>query len=400
MKKHKMRNYSDNQLSDLNSTKEIVGIYWTKMPLWVGYVELSYLFVIMLIGIPGNSLIICVQSRNRDKSSTDYLIMVMAAYELVCCSLNASLKMSMNTKLWIYIASPTLCRFHVNVVYVTTFTSAFLLAAIAVDRYIKTCKPFSTVYNVRTSKIICVVAAFFGFLTGISGYFVEDLDEHLECNVAEKYMTFQYKWNMCIVLFTVVVFLVLTLTYANIAITLRNRVRTRKPTSSVTIETSSIQQNVTTLSKLFRKFKRNKVDHAAVSINPVATSSGVNNPSNDIAEVDSSNHETYFSTYRVLEEKSTQHRIARVANRPATLAEETVNRTTLMLFVLTIIYAITFTLTNIFVMTADAILGSIMVKLCKSLLMINCITNPICFFCMSSKYRASAKRLLFRRRST
>ena len=162
----------------MNSTEEIAGVNWTKMPAWVRYVEISYLSVIMLIGIPGNSLIICVQSRNRDKTSTDYFIGAMAVCELLCSSANASLRIIMNTKIWIHIASHMFCRFDLNLIYITTFTSSYLLAAIAVDRYFKTCKPLSNVYNVKTSKLICLVVVFVGFLTGISGYFVFEVDEH------------------------------------------------------------------------------------------------------------------------------------------------------------------------------------------------------------------------------
>ena len=385
-------------LNYLNSTEEVAGVYWTKMPAWVGYVEISYLSVIMLIGIPGNSLIICVQSRNRDKSTTDYFIGAMALYELVCCSLNASLKIIMNSKIWIYIASHTLCRFHLNLVFITTFTSSYFLAAIAVDRYFKTCKPLSNVYNVRTSKLICLVVVCVGFLTGISSYLVFEVDEHLECNVAKKYMKLQFVWDSCMLLSTVVIFLVFIFTYVNIVITLCKRVRSRTLTKS--IGKSNNPPNRTTLSYIFQTFKKNKVEPASVSTKTVATSSEVKYPSNDRGDAESSKHESSSSTYRVLEERPTQQGTARVTNCPSTLAEETVNRTTLMLFVLTVIYTITFTLSNVFVMSADVILGPIMVKLCKSLLMINCITNPTCFFCMSSKYRASAKRLLFRRRRT
>jgi len=379
----------------MNSTEEIAGVNWTKMPAWVRYVEISYLSVIMLIGIPGNSLIICVQSRNRDKTSTDYFIGAMAVCELLCSSANASLRIIMNTKIWIHIASHTFCRFHLNLIYITTFTSSYLLAAIAVDRYFKTCKPLSNVYNVKTSKLICLVVVFVGFLTGISGYFVFEVDEHFVCIVAKKYIKLQHGLDSCIISSTIVIFLVFIFTYVKIVITLCKRIRTQPLASSITIRKSTTKPNTRTLSYIFQKFKRNTVEPGSTSSKTVATSSGIKYPSKDRSDAESSKHESSSSTYRVREERS-----VRVTNRPATLAEETVNRTTLMLFVLTIIYTITFTLTNIFVMTADAILGHIMVKLCKSLLMINCISNPICFICMSSKYRASAKRLLFRRRRT
>ena len=213
-------------------------------------------------------------------------------------------------------------------------------------------------------------------------------------------MKLQFVWDSCMLLSTVVIFLVFIFTYVNIVIAMRKRIRTRKLTRYNSIGKSSTQPNTTTLSYISQTFKRNKVEPTSLVTNTEATSTGIKQVYNKRSDAESSNNETASSTYRVLEERPTQHRTARVTSRPSTLAEETVNRTTLMLFVLTVIYAITFSLTNIFVITANAILGPIMVKLCKSLLLVNCITNPICFFCMSSKYRASVKHLLFRQRTT
>jgi len=71
----------------------------------------------------------------------------------MCSSMNASLRIIINTKIWIHIASHTVCRFNLSLMFTTIFTSTYLLA---VDRYFKTCKPLSNVYNVRTGKKICI----------------------------------------------------------------------------------------------------------------------------------------------------------------------------------------------------------------------------------------------------
>lgn len=373
------------------------------LPSWVLYLETFYLSIIMLIGIPGNVMIILVQKRNRDRSSTDYLIVVMAAYELVCSSLNAAVKIIMNTRLWLYIASDHICRLHLFLTYITTFSSTYLLAAVAIDRYVKTCKPLSNICSRQASKRICVTIAFVGFLTGISSLFVFELDDRIDCSVSIEHKQFQSIWDMVIIASTAIVLAIFIFSYVNIAVTLRKRVRVRNRKKKQRQETSNNQPRKFTLNGILRKIGRGKVVPTTETVRAadtsVFTSSGTNRPPSNCADDgESSQRESCFSSYRVLEERPVHHGNARAANRPATLAEETVNRTTLMLFLLTVIYAVTFTFTNIFVMTADAILGRVLEKLCKSLLMINCITNPVFFFCMSSKYRTSAKRLLFRRR--
>lgn len=372
------------------------------MPSWVGYVEIFYLSLIMAIGIPGNTVIILVQKRNKDRSSTEYLIAAMAVYELVCSSLNAAVKILMNTRLWEYIASNAMCRFHVTLIYISTFTSSYLLAAIAVDRYVKTCKPLSNICTRKASKRICALLAFVGLLTGIAPTFTFELGSHMKCMVSKEHRTFHFYWDFAMVISTVLVFSIFVFSYVNIAISLYIRLHKQSLTRSHKEEKLRGQNEKISLPAIIRKLRNTKVEPKIDSLNTQATtSSGTVPPSTpEVEAAELTNRETNSSSYRVLDEKPNfqdGERNGGGTSRQATLTEESVNRTTLMLFLLTIIYAVTFALTNIFVLTADTIIGQILEKLCKSMLMVNCISNPVLFFFMSSKYRASAKRLIFRR---
>lgn len=370
-----------NQLADDSSVS---------LPLWVNYLDSSFLALICLIGIPGNSLILIIQRQNREKSSTDILIAGMAFYELICSSCNAMVRIGMNTKVWTHIGSDTVCGVHLFMIYTTTFASAYTLAAIAIDRYFKTCRPLSTFYTVKTSKVICGIISCVSFITAISPSITYKLDFRFDCSVAPRYETFQFFWDMALILSTMIIFAIFIFSYLNIAITLYQRVRVRSNGKTTNVSgNSETPSDQPSLLKAFKKLR-------FIKVRPVVQSANTSD-SNGPSAASTSQRTEQGETTQPESQPSSKTTIRR-NYRPATLAGETVNRTTLMLFLLTVIYAVTFTISNIFVLTRDAVLGRIMLKLGKSLLMVNCITNPVCFFGMSSKYRAVARKIIFRTR--
>lgn len=386
-----MANESANENVSAPSSEE----GFTPLPLWVGYLEISYLTVIVLIGVPGNILILLVQRQNREKSSTDILIAAIAVFELVCSGCNAPLKILMNTRLWIFIMSDSICRFHIFIVYTTTFASTYLLAAVAIDRYVKTCRPLSTIYTTRRSKIICCIVSVIGFITSILPSIVFELDNRHDCSAAMAYRKWLSFWDMAIIASTIIIFGIFVFSYVNIAIALHKRKRVPEKKQN----TTQVENDQSTFTSVLRKFRSVKVGPLSKSAceteNKVIEAAGCSSSNGKgLEDAESNQQDSSMSANRVLSKSVDRRR----NHRPTTLAGETVNRTTLMLFLLTLIYAVTFTMTNIFVMTADAIIGRTMEKLCKSILMINCITNPVFFFCMSSKYRAVAKSLVWKRR--
>lgn len=388
------------------------------LPLWARIVEVSYLIIIGLIGIPGNTMILLVQRRNRNKSSTDILVATMAMYELICSSANVAVKILMYAgPLWIYIASNTLCRIHCVFIYITTFSSLYILAAIAVDRYFKTCKPLSNMYTTTVSKVVCVLASVGGFMTGASSVITFRLDEVYDCTISKKYEKLQHNWDTGVTTSIAVTFLVFAFSYANIAITLRKRIRMRRATDPTGRERGEYHTNGRTGLGWLSKLRKVKVEPVSSQITEstiqLAETSGVDrsrvakDAAERVKEDDnfglSERSASTAQTDSGFWQSNTQ-RTATCGNqtclrrRHPTMAEVTLNRTTKIMFLLTIIYVVVWSVVCLCVLTTDTIFGRIVEKMSKSAFMINCITNPILFFCMSSKYRANAKLMFSRRR--
>lgn len=72
---------------------------------------------------------------------------------------------------------------------------------------------------------------------------------------------------------------------------------------------------------------------------------------------------------------------------------QAINRTTKIMFLISVIYMTTWTVGFAGMLSGMAI-GKILNKIGFTQVMINCISNPICFICMSSRFRANAKQVL------
>lgn len=368
---------------DANST--VVSV----IPLWAKCVEMSYLSLIAIIGIPGNILILIVQTSNRHKSSTDYLVITMAIYELICSSFNAPIKIIYNTSVWPYMASDIVCRIHAFLIYILTFSPTYLLGAIAVDRYVKTCRPLSNICDIKASKIVCVLMSLVGLLAAAPSIVTYEMKDNYICDVCTFYRNLQYTWDQCVTTSVGLVILVFAFSYFNIAVTLNSRIRKRKRKETSQATSTQERNSAWKLVQSFQRFRQKKVtpsshvsdlNEAPISDNKPPTQTGDSKTSTAvISQASNSNANTQENATR------------------KTMAEQTLNRTTRIMALLTMTFVFIWGVTCVCVLTEDPVLGDVLEKFSDTFFLLNCTTNPVVFFCMSSKYRKKAKSLICRR---
>ena len=132
-------------------------------PGWSIVVENVYMVIVALLGIPGNLLCIAVHTKFM-KSSTDYYVLTMAIFDLLCSAVNAPMFLIRNSEhLHRILNSIVFCMIHKLLIYMTSVSTSLLLAAVAVNRYLLTCKPSSTIHlklNARVKEINIGIAVF------------------------------------------------------------------------------------------------------------------------------------------------------------------------------------------------------------------------------------------------
>lgn len=405
------------------------GIRRRGIPTWVNIFEIIYLSMIGLIGTPGNLLIILVQRANPERTSTDYLVVAMACHEMFCSSVNNAVKILMHTgRFWATVASDNLCRVHFFLMYTSTQSSSFLLASIAIDRCIKTCRPLCNVFSLRQSKIICVASSVAGLVLGSVCLVTFELNDYTQCGPSKELLDLQLKWDTVVTLSLAMVVATFIVSYTIIAVTLRKRVLARRKGVNSRETTSDTQTSLKTrLFKIVNKKTKIEPLSSALALKPNVSegetdgqfvgrsqtnttqitseangscekdqkgneNSGDSSNTNALTNIKPSRETAGNSLITQSANQNTEQTVKR--NKNMRMVEVAFNRTTRIMFMLSAIYIVLWTITSIHVHTKFTVLSVELSEIAKTFFMMNCITNPILFFTLSMKYRQGAKQLL------
>lgn len=372
-----------------------------EIPKWAELVSIVFMSIVTIIGVPGNGIILIVQWKNREKSSTDYLVSTMAVFECFCAGFNSVLIILKRVKyIWIAIASPWICRIHTFSIYNTSISSTLLLTVIALDRYIQTCRPWNTSYSKRKAKMICCGIVVTSMILSSPSLALTTLEAgRLTCVREHVAAVVSSIIDMALGIAFLIMFIVVVVCYTKVTLLLRKRhrqkadVRIVQAGTSQTL-TSSVQSRLQS-EKIDRKVFRK---HTIYPITPDANLSDANLPGNHsiqslMTSVEKQKNDTKEMTY-IKTIETFENDAIRIHRREGKL----VNRTTLIMFIITMTYIVTWVAHWImggFVSSAT-LTGRTAEYLTKYLHMVNCMTNPICFIALSSKFRKNATKFLLR----
>nr|KAG5696097.1 hypothetical protein BaRGS_020498 [Batillaria attramentaria] len=104
------------------------------------YYHVVYFSVAIALGVPGNALVIAAYASLRRKSSSDWYILYIAVLDLIICLFRVPTHLAMEIGEW-KLGTDALCKLVYWVSQSVITASVFLFAFIAIDRYIKICRP-------------------------------------------------------------------------------------------------------------------------------------------------------------------------------------------------------------------------------------------------------------------
>lgn len=340
-----------------NTSAEIDRNFSAEEPLkWDEYAVIVCLFVYALIGATGNFLICVVQFSLQEKSSTDYLIAGLAIIDIIDSTTNTTVQILLY---WygLSILSSSICRIRSFAAQFTGLSAAAFIGVLSVDRYFLTCKPFSRVYSVKTAKCLCVIIPLaVGVLASPFAIFKTNVYGGNSCSYSNEY--FMRALRVSIVGIIVFIFVVIITCYTKIAIMLRKRIKTRFRYSEA-------------------ESKQTETQFPNCSQSPEKTSSTNTDYNGKHAKIN-----------RVVKDQRAEQ---------ATRKEKAMNRTTILLFVISVVFAISFSSGILYVL-----LENTLIRAFKNFLIIlrrsSAVSNPILLVSMSSKFRNRARTLVFRNR--
>ncbi|CAH1774931.1 unnamed protein product [Owenia fusiformis] len=117
------------------------------------YVVVVILCVFTVIGTAGNGLVIYVYSRTRDKLTSTLFILVLAVTDFMTCLIIVPFTIIMELKYFRIGDNDIACKFYHFLITCNIPFSAFIMAAIAVDRYLCICQTFLHVMSRFRAKV-------------------------------------------------------------------------------------------------------------------------------------------------------------------------------------------------------------------------------------------------------
>ncbi|XP_071161459.1 cephalotocin receptor 1-like [Mytilus edulis] len=141
------------------------------------------LSIFLLIGVPGNLAVIFVyQFRLKKKTDGRYFIVPLAWTDTVALLITGAFNLTQNIKSVMFPGFGS-CKLLIYLSYVSTCISLYLLGAIAIQRYLKICRPFGRQLNLvwkRRCVFLCALASLVLYIPVLFHYgLVETRNSHL-----------------------------------------------------------------------------------------------------------------------------------------------------------------------------------------------------------------------------
>ncbi|KAH3896987.1 hypothetical protein DPMN_021171 [Dreissena polymorpha] len=127
---------------------------------YLEYINTAMLFLIMISGIIGNTVVILVQFRNKRKSTTDFFVITMAIFDLFSCLIILPLLIVDFRKRTLPIdVLSAFCKIENYGIYTSAIGTSVLLSGTAVDRYYKISKPHSNAISPIRTRTFCIAVS-------------------------------------------------------------------------------------------------------------------------------------------------------------------------------------------------------------------------------------------------
>lgn len=124
------------------------------------------LCIFSVVGTLGNGLVLYVFTRTPAKMASTIFILALAGTDFVTCLVIIPYTVTA-IRLEYNLQFDILCKTYQFLITCTVPLSAFIMVAIAVDRYICICHPFAHVMTVKRAKIIVGILAIFATVLGL-----------------------------------------------------------------------------------------------------------------------------------------------------------------------------------------------------------------------------------------
>ena len=397
------------------------------------YVLISCMVIIATVGIPANAFIVSVLSGFRGKTSTDIYIGAMAVTDLISSSVcTVFYILQYEARTWTFLASNAFYSLQSFILHMTSVLATLIFAAITHDRFKVTLSGISLMtlqdHAVKVAKRKCMIIAIFSFIYCTPHLLITSLDEDTRlCSWSKSYTTLAYIVDSGLALIFLFLFIITVYSYTKIVIFLKknhqrmhNLTRTAVRKITVLFRRTSVypqRENIEGLQATSQGEDTNQSNESAEDgtkrgKGPLRSSCKTKlNQRTDIANSEQLNRITVqpinsqepqragsnlTSSEDISTENNFSARRSEELKAKAKRARKQMNRTTLLMFLLTLIYVTTWIINwsaSVFYEVSSTTYSSEISLLLMKAFMINSVTNPVLNILLSSKFRDKARNL-------
>lgn len=135
------------------------------------YIAIGLMSLFSVVGVIGNALVLYVFSSFKQKLTSTIFILTLATTDFITCLVTIPFTIAVEA-LEMRLEYDIVCKLYFFLMTTTVPFSAFVMVAIAVDRYLCICHPFKHVMTIKRAEYIvaflCVFAVILGILCSLN----------------------------------------------------------------------------------------------------------------------------------------------------------------------------------------------------------------------------------------
>lgn len=130
------------------------------------YFVMCFLSVLSVVGSIGNVVVLYVFGMKKEKLTANVFIIALASVDLITCLIVIPFTVFMEYVNF-HVSSDACCKLYMFLITCNIPFSAFIMVAIAVDRYLCICHPFLRLMTVGRAKVLTACLALYAAILGI-----------------------------------------------------------------------------------------------------------------------------------------------------------------------------------------------------------------------------------------
>ncbi|ESO98549.1 hypothetical protein LOTGIDRAFT_239028 [Lottia gigantea] len=383
---------------------------------------IAYTIILMVIGLLGNPIAIYIYGWRWQKTTTRNFLLCIAVVDLVNCLITMPTEVAVMSNFYFF-DNAHVCRMSRFVTYVMNNTTSFILVVVAVDRYIRICRPHKQPMSPFGAIISCGVAMLIGVAVSWPGLVLYGREEvplpwhggrivrGVMCLVENEYIHTPYPFAFFIYLWvgvTVTSTIIITM-YILIGreILKRKRLRRERNQSTEAIMKKYRNASASTEREVFLPTTPTLQTRAQAMLNREcaenADKSSTGSATPPMSPNPTSANSPLSTTPSVGNKRFTFPRGKSIANAVFSKSKIRGGRSTVMLFAITVMYVLSF-LPFLIVVTIRTAIGEdfyqqlsphreILVNIFVRSYLINNCANPIVYGLCNSQFRKEVKKV-------